>query len=295
MEVSLSEKKWNHDELLFDLAEHLRKPERMMWCDMQLGSSGSPRPDVFTVAKSYTNPKPIVYEIKISVSDFRSDITSGKWQSYLKFACGVYFATPSGMITKNDIPKGCGLIVRGDEGWRTLKAPTLHPVQLPQEAMLKLLIDGIDRHGKDRRLEYFDARMNVERIQKKFGKDVAMAVQSLTDAQANVDRLDYQVQQILDSAKHQAKLIRQEAESDQSRLMENFSGITSELCEFFGIPQGSSFFKMREAKAKLMRELSVDDRVDQCERLLSRLERDLLHAREIFPAATAKTEQHSHS
>ena len=73
-----NEKKWGHDELAKDLAQHLAcSNDRMIWLDMQLGPSGSPRPDVFTAPKSYSGFKPIAYECKVSVSDFRSDITSG--------------------------------------------------------------------------------------------------------------------------------------------------------------------------------------------------------------------------
>lgn len=82
----------DHDELARSLADHLRAPDRMVWCDLQLGPSGSPRPDVYTIFKSYVRPHPVAYECKVSYADYRGDITSGKWQTYLKYACGVYFA-----------------------------------------------------------------------------------------------------------------------------------------------------------------------------------------------------------
>lgn len=40
-----------HDELAQSLAAHLRGDARMIWCDLQLGPSGSPRPDVYTIDK----------------------------------------------------------------------------------------------------------------------------------------------------------------------------------------------------------------------------------------------------
>src|SRR3990167_5609663 len=146
-------KTWRHDELMLDLADHLAKPERMMWCDMQLGPSGSVRPDIYTLDKSYIQPKPIAYEIKVSVSDYRSDVTKGKWQSYLDYACGVYFCVPQGLITKADLPTGCGLMVRGEVGWKSLKAPTLAKVNLSFKVMQKLLIDGIGREHKNASLK----------------------------------------------------------------------------------------------------------------------------------------------
>ena len=45
-----------------------------------------------------------------------------QWQSYLRYSSAVTFAVPAGLIGKADLPPGCGLIVRGPEGWRTLKA-----------------------------------------------------------------------------------------------------------------------------------------------------------------------------
>ena len=62
------------------------------------------------------------------VSDFRSDITSGKWQKYLDFSTAVVFAVPKGLVSKDDIPKGCGLMTRGENGWVTLRKPTRQTV-----------------------------------------------------------------------------------------------------------------------------------------------------------------------
>jgi len=80
---------WGHDALAEDLAQHLRSDKRMVWTDMQLGPSGSARPDVFTLDKVYSRPAPTAYECKISRADLRADTTSGKWQKYLQFAGAV--------------------------------------------------------------------------------------------------------------------------------------------------------------------------------------------------------------
>ena len=118
--------KWGHDQLAEDLASHLRgNTDRMVWTDMQLGPSGSSRPDVYAIPTSYSRFQPIAYECKVSMSDFRADVTKGKYTDYLKFAAGVVFACPAGLLKKEDIPAGAGLMVRGPDGWRSLKKPAL--------------------------------------------------------------------------------------------------------------------------------------------------------------------------
>lgn len=134
-----------HDELQEDLAAHLRgNTDRMVWTNTQLGPAGSPRPDVFTVDKSYARFACDAYEIKVSVSDLRRDVTSGKWQSYRKFAHRVWFAFERGLATLDNIPRECGVIVRGESGtWRAARKPVSQVLDtLPRDAWLKLLIEA---------------------------------------------------------------------------------------------------------------------------------------------------------
>jgi hypothetical protein len=130
-----------HDELQEDLAGHLRgASDRMVWTNTQLGPSGSPRPDVFTVNKSFSRFRTDCYEVKVSVSDLRHDVTSGKWQSYRKFGHAVWFAFPRGMAPMDLVPKECGVILRGD-GWRAARKPVAQVLDtLPRDAWLKLLM-----------------------------------------------------------------------------------------------------------------------------------------------------------
>lgn len=146
--MMVAAKKWEHDELAADLAAQKLNPKRMVWEDMQLGPSGSPRPDVFTIEKSYSKPMNTVYEIKVSRSDFLADVTAGKYLKYFQYASLVYFAAPDGLISKTEVPEGCGLIVRKPEVWRVQKRAIAQKVSLPTEAALKLLIDGVDRAKK---------------------------------------------------------------------------------------------------------------------------------------------------
>lgn len=166
---------YTHDELAHSLAQHLDREENMVWEDIPAGMAGSVRPDVFVMQKSFSKPNPITYEVKVSVPDFRSDVTSGKWQSYLDFSYGVVFAAPKGLITKKDIPNGCGLIQYNGSGiWRTIKKPTLSPCVIDSEFLLKLLMGGADRMTQKKPIKNrdFDKWKHHDTLKKKFGDDI---------------------------------------------------------------------------------------------------------------------------
>lgn len=186
--------KWDHDQLAADLASHLRGGTgRIVWTDMQLGPVGSARPDVYTIDRSFAHPRPTAYEVKVSVADFRVDVTAGKWQAYLHHAECVHFAVPAGLVSREDIPKGCGLLVRGEAGWRAVRGATRQVVKVPETTWLKLLIDGIDRDA-DRRA-YKGTALRAARFQhaamdKHLGADVAAAVRDLQGVRAQITALE---------------------------------------------------------------------------------------------------------
>lgn len=162
-----------HDELANSLAVHLINDQRMVWEDIPVGKVHSVRPDVLTIEKSYSSPNPISYEIKVSVSDFRSDVTKAKWKAYLDFSYGVIFAVPKGLIKKSDVPNGCGLITFNGQSWNTVKRPTLHPTKLNDELLLKLLISGEQRETQKPVIKNrdFDQHVHHETLRQKFGKE----------------------------------------------------------------------------------------------------------------------------
>lgn len=171
-------KKWQHDELASDLADHLLgNTARVVWLDMQLGPSGNQRPDVYAIEKTYTRLDARVFEIKVSRSDFLSDVTSGKWQGYLRWCNAVTFAVPEGLVKRDEVPAGCGLMVRGENGWKGVKKPTLQQLrELPTTVWQKLLFDGIERAVRpalrQRQGEYFARRRAFEVLGKEWEKAV---------------------------------------------------------------------------------------------------------------------------
>nr|WP_319566259.1 MmcB family DNA repair protein [uncultured Rhodoferax sp.] len=176
-----------HDELQNDLAAHLRGNfDRMIWVNTQLGPVGSPRPDVFTVNKSFAKFRTDAYEIKVSVSDLRSDVTSGKWQSYRKFGNCVWFAFPRGMAPMDMIPKECGVILRSEAGWRAARKPVAQVLDtLPRDAWLKLLMDlhPMDFSGRVKEPRTSNDYKGAEIVRKRLGDKIGRLFSDVADSE----------------------------------------------------------------------------------------------------------------
>jgi hypothetical protein len=260
---------WRHDDLQHDLADHLRGAgDRIIWENMQLGPSGSPRPDVFSMPKSYSKFCPLAYEIKISTADFRRDVTSGKWQSYLKFASGVIFAVPAGLVTKEDIPKGCGLIVRHENVWRAAKAPTLHHIEsLPHDAWMKLMIDGLHRASYVPEARSLNKYAVEAKIRKQYGDEIAVALSNMNRAVAS-----------LQYAEQKAKTTAQEIEEIRKAALESarreslmIDNARRELCVALGIPPDADHYTITARCKKLARQLNESEEIVRLRRLFDRM------------------------
>ncbi|MEL6859289.1 MAG: hypothetical protein AAFO74_12955 [Pseudomonadota bacterium] len=255
---------WKHDELASDLAQHLVADNRMVWTDMQMGPSGSARPDVYTMQKSYTRPRPISYEIKVSRSDFLSDVNAGKWQKYLDFSGGVIFAVPHGLVTKAEVPFECGLIVRGENGWRTLKREKPGTGRPGFQSMMKLVIDGIDRCVEKRAASpKVVNNWTVERsVRRDLGDEVADVVRDhlaaanrlkLTKQSADADRA--QAAEVLRAAKAEGRKVAQQYKETAERELE----ITRvEAARALGLPENANWQDLRFRRRDLLRNLSKD-------------------------------------
>ena len=106
---------WTHESLLQDLYYTLWQSEtELAICEPSLGEVV---PDVLAIRYSYRNPMVRIWEVKASRNDFLSDVRSEKWRNYTKIAHRVYFATPEGIISREDLPPGVGWYVRNDYTW----------------------------------------------------------------------------------------------------------------------------------------------------------------------------------
>lgn len=234
--------KWGHNELARDLASYLRgNSDRLVWTDMQMGPAGSPRPDVFTLQKSYSKFRPLSYECKVSIADFRRDITAGKWQSYLQYSAGVIFAVPAGLVKKEDIPAGCGLLVRHEESWRTVKGPTMQVIKsLPHDAWMKLMIDGLSRLHPNISPRCHNEWLAIEKIKKKYGANIGNLLSNLDQAEDRITRMTMLANTTAEELRLQEQervaRIRKSIEDDMAEARKE----KLELCKAIGLPENAS-------------------------------------------------------
>ena len=64
--------------------------------------------DFWCMAKSWTKPRTIAFEIKVNRQDFLRD---DKWPVYLKYCTEFYFVAPPGVIDTKEVPDQAGLLV----------------------------------------------------------------------------------------------------------------------------------------------------------------------------------------
>lgn len=259
----------SHDALARSLADHLRSEKRMTWCDLQLGSSGSPRPDVYTINKSYVSPMPMAYECKVSTSDFRGDVTSGKWQSYLRYATGVYFASSEDLLTKDLVPDHCGLMLRYHSGaWRVAKKATLRPVTIPQDALIKLLIDGVEREGPIYRARRWSESLTLDNFREKFGRNAARVLNDLNAAEYELDGSKRQATRIVEAAHESAKAVRAE-------VSEQFAPLRAELCAMLGLECDADRYQVSNAISEIRRALKEHPAIARHKQITNVLQRAL--------------------
>lgn len=123
-----------HNDLASSLAAHLRSrhcDHRVTWENLEFtdwtpGVALHCRPDVFSIRPTLDveTCRPWTHEVKVSRSDFLSDIRSQKWRQYVKFSCRVFFAAPRGMIALTELPTETGLWEFDpscEVGWRLAK------------------------------------------------------------------------------------------------------------------------------------------------------------------------------
>lgn len=105
------------------------------------------RLDALAIKKSWTQPRFVGYEVKISRSDFLRD---DKWVTYLPVTHQFSFACPWDLIQPDELPPEVGLYwVREDGGLKQVRRPTLRPMTtLPTHLLYYLVLSRLspDHH-----------------------------------------------------------------------------------------------------------------------------------------------------
>ncbi len=138
-------------QLGLSLVNHFLAAGHMAFGEITMGRSGQ-RADVVMIRKSW-NFRVAVFEVKVSRGDFQQDVSTGKYEGYMSHCHQLSFAVPAGLITKADIPAGCGLIVHSkDKGWHTLKAARVRAMDMVALENVGMLFACLMR-GYDESLE----------------------------------------------------------------------------------------------------------------------------------------------
>lgn len=100
---------------------------------------GHSRLDAWTMPRSWAHPACTGYEIKVSRSDFLGD---NKWQAYLSLCNLLYFVAPAGVIEKDEVPEGCGLLCVSKNGrmLRVAKKAPHRDVEIPEDLWRYILM-----------------------------------------------------------------------------------------------------------------------------------------------------------
>lgn len=250
-----------HDDLQNDLAAHLRgNTDRMVWCNTQLGPVGSPRPDVYTVAKSFSRFAADAYEIKVTVSDLRRDTTSGKWQSYVPFAHRVWFAFERGLAPLEGIPTACGVILRGPTGWRAARKPVSQALPtLPRDAWIKLVLtlhagcpptQVSGRHMSD-----WSANQLARR---KWGDEFADLLGSRAAATRAYERETQRLEGLADELREEQKRRSEAADAAAARGAQALDSALLKLGQVLGVPAARCTpTELRDAVYRFIRRLDA--------------------------------------
>lgn len=241
---------WGHDDLQHDLAGHLKRGDEVLaWENIPLGQAGSVRPDVLSMRKSWTQPNFTAYEIKVTRSDFMSDMTSGKWQNYLEIAGAVVFATPKGLVKRTELPDGTGLIERNDKGWRFAKKPVYERTIPPQYILMKLLMKGLHTIPNENR-EWFEEWNARKTLRRKFGELVGGVIADTHSAQAKLERMN-----MTDD------LVREKADLERFKR---------EICDVLGMEEWDYYGAINQVR-KIRNSFSESERIRSTIVLLERV------------------------
>ncbi len=185
-----------HRELCFSLAEakgtnFIEVPLGSVW----LSKQGLGIADVISFDYSYVKFCVNIFECKVTRADFIQDLKSKKYEKYLAYSNRFYYACLAGIASANEIPDNVGLMIKGENGWRTIKAAKKRNVIIPQEALLSMLFFK-GRVFNDRRIKLSNSYTGVHTLHrselKGFGKKIQDIILNYNNLQLKFNNLLYE-------------------------------------------------------------------------------------------------------
>lgn len=202
-----------HRELCFSLAEakgtnFIEVPLGSVW----LNKEGLGIADVISFDCSYVKFIVNIFECKISRSDFLNDLNSKKYEKYLPYCNRFYYACLKDVALVDEIPSGVGLMVKGENGWRTIKASKKRNVDIPQEALLSMLFHkGKVYNDRRIKLSHSYGVHTLSRSQLKgFGKKIQNMILNYNNLELKFNNLLYEYTESLNVSDNEKKKIREE-------------------------------------------------------------------------------------
>ena len=206
-----------HRDLCFSLAEakgskFIEVPLGSVW----LSKDGLGVADVISINYSYVKFVMDIFECKVTRSDFIQDLNSKKYEKYLPYCNRFYYACLTGITTAEEMPPEVGLIVMGENGWRTVKAAKKRIVDIPQEALLSMLFFK-GRVYNNRRIELSNNFYGVHALHrsqlKGFGKKIQDMILKYNDLELRFRNLLYEHIESMNAPADEKKRIREEWEN----------------------------------------------------------------------------------
>lgn len=149
------------------------------------------RLDAWVMPRSWSKPAITGYEIKRTRADFLRDT---KWPRYLELCNQLYFVTPPGIASLEELPREVGLMEVAKTGTRlmTKRRAAYRDVQIPESVfryvlMCRSQIVG-EMKGENRSLEFWREWLARKRERQEVGHRVARRLRELYDE--NVTRVE---------------------------------------------------------------------------------------------------------
>jgi hypothetical protein len=218
------------------------------------------RMDAWVMKKSWSKPLTIVYEVKVSRSDFLSD---DKWKFYLPYCNEFYFVCPAGLIKPEELPPEAGLLyVSTTETmlFKKKKSSYRADVAIPEAVSRYILMSRVKvqrEYEKRDNVVFWRGWLTEVEKKQKLGYEVSRKVRDLVEKYK--DRAETAERRVKDCAEIENRI--SELGFDPKRRIDTW-GIKNKLAELNGGMPKEFMPSLRQVKnhaEKLIELLARDD------------------------------------